>query len=197
MTPDALPLQLRSKIEVDESGCWLWTAAATPGGYARINYQKRQKYAHRLAYELLVGPIPDGLTIDHLCRVRNCINPAHLEAVTLRENLLRGNTVAAMHARKTHCPRGHPYAGPDAEVYRYRGQRVCRRCSREKAEEQRIARLGSDVPHSQMRPANAGPDRGARGVQLHAPSAPSLGADSESAHFADKYARSSCRGRGS
>ncbi len=73
----------------------------------------KKPYVHRYVYELLVGPIPDGFDIDHLCRVRNCVNPEHLEAVTHRENMLRGDTLAAANAAKTHCPKGHALDGRD------------------------------------------------------------------------------------
>ena len=86
--------------------------------------------AHRFAYETFVGPIPEGLTIDHLCRIRHCVNPEHLEAVTDRVNILRGEGISAQHARATHCPQGHPYdlintyVAPD-------GDRDCRDCRRQ------------------------------------------------------------------
>jgi hypothetical protein len=85
--------------------------------------------AHRIAYLLTGQTIPSGWHVDHLCRNHACCNPRHLEAVTHRENLLRGATVAAAHARKTHCPHGHLYAG-DNLVTRRNGQRVCRTCQR-------------------------------------------------------------------
>lgn len=80
-----------SKIfPVTESGCWLWTGAVDFSGYGTAFYKRKQTRAHRASYEIHFGPIPNGLTIDHLCRVKCCVNPAHLEAVTLRENNLRG-----------------------------------------------------------------------------------------------------------
>lgn len=92
--------------------------------------------AHRVAYELVVGPIPDGLQLDHLCKVRKCVNPAHLEAVTCGENIRRGDTgkaAAEVQSSKTHCPQGHPYSGDNLAHYRgrhgrrYRACRICRR----------------------------------------------------------------------
>lgn len=79
--------------------------------------------AHRVAYELLIGPIPAGMTLDHLCRNRLCVNPVHLEAVTNRVNILRGTSPAAIHARKVACPNGHPYSGRER-----RGTRICHTC---------------------------------------------------------------------
>lgn len=88
-----------AKVDIDPpSGCWLWTGAVDEAtGYGRFWTADGLGYAHRIAHELFVGPIPAGLDIDHLCRVRRCVNPAHLEPVTRRENLLRGETLAAAH----------------------------------------------------------------------------------------------------
>ncbi len=99
------------KINLD-SGCWEWTSSKVQNGYGNIwvgDPDRRCAMAHRVAYELLVGPIPEGMTLDHLCRVRHCVNPAHLEPVTNRENLLRGEGFSAVNARKTHCKRGHEF----------------------------------------------------------------------------------------
>jgi hypothetical protein len=94
-----------SKVSVDpDSGCWLWTAAIDPQtGYARLGLGKKAANGHRVAYELLVGDVPEGLEIDHLCRVRHCVNPDHLEPVTHRENLMRGETLTAAHAAGVDC----------------------------------------------------------------------------------------------
>jgi hypothetical protein len=85
--------------------------------------------AHRVSYELLVGPIPQGLQLDHLCRNRRCINPAHLEPVTSRENTMRGETVAAANASRDHCPSGHPYSDSNT-IALGKGGRKCRECDR-------------------------------------------------------------------
>lgn len=99
--------------QLDENGCWRWLRSCYSNGYAhlskRIDGKPKNFLVHRLSYELFVGPIPAGMTIDHLCRVRDCVNPAHMEVVTQRENTLRGLAPSAIHARKTHCPQGHPY----------------------------------------------------------------------------------------
>lgn len=84
-------------------GCWYWSGQLDRNGYGRLS----GKLAHRLVYQVLVGEIPEGLVLDHLCRVPRCVNPAHLEPVTPRENTLRGDTFAAFHAKKTHCKNGH------------------------------------------------------------------------------------------
>jgi len=107
--------------------CWLWTACKDRDGYGIFYYNGTNYRAHRMAYELIVGPIPEGLTIDHLCRVRACVNPDHLEPVTQRENVLRGDTVPAKNAKKTHCKQGHPYSGYNLYI-RTNGYRSCRTC---------------------------------------------------------------------
>ena len=133
--PDPLDVQrFWAKVEKTET-CWLWTAY-TQNGYGRFWVGNKMRKAHRVAYEMSVGMIPEGLTLDHLCRVRNCVNPAHLEPVTAKENTLRGDAVGAINSAKTHCKQGHPfegenlYIGPD-------GKRKCRSCGRAKAERYR------------------------------------------------------------
>jgi len=130
--PKPRPLADRFWEKVDKSGdCWLWTAACYPNGYGLFNIRNRSTaLAHRVAYELSVGPIPEGLVIDHLCRNVRCVNPAHLEPVTMRENLLRGEGPSARAAKATHCPKGHPYSGSNLYV-KPNGHRECRACHRE------------------------------------------------------------------
>lgn len=118
-----------AKVEKQEGGCWLWTGAITSHGYGQFKVDGRLVGAHRFAYELLVGPIPLGLTLDHLCRIRHCVNPSHLEAVTNRENTLRGEGITARAARVTHCPQSHPYDLFNTYVSP-RGDRRCRICAR-------------------------------------------------------------------
>ena len=128
-----------SDFRPDLGQCWLWTASKDGRGYGRFRFGGRTQYAHRIAYEWLVGPIPGGLGIDHLCRVHNCVNPAHLEPVTQRENILRGNGVAAQHVRKTHCLRGHPLSGENLYVTPC-GWRACLACKRECDQRRRARR---------------------------------------------------------
>lgn len=124
-------LDLFDRRSVTPEGCWRWTGGHTTAGYGTTRFDKKLTYVHRLARELEIGPIPQGYEVDHLCRVRDCFNPAHLEAVTPRENNLRGVGLAAQRAHMTHCPRGHEftpdniYARPDRE-----NSRMCRACCR-------------------------------------------------------------------
>ena len=119
----------------DPEGCWLWTGALSDG-YGSFGIEgHRTKGAHRYAYETLVGPVPSGLQLDHLCRVRNCVNPDHLEPVTQRENLLRSEGAAARNARKTHCENGHPF--DDENTSSTNGKRRCRACGRESEQRRR------------------------------------------------------------
>ena len=116
-----------AKVKKTEK-CWLWMAPLYKG-YGQFSVGGFHVGAHRYAYELLVGPIPAGLVIDHLCRVRNCVNPAHMEPVTIGENVLRGDTISARNAAKTRCLRGHPLSGENLCVYPD-GSRYCRECHR-------------------------------------------------------------------
>ena len=119
-----LPLKFWRNVYADEYGCWLWLGAIHGGGYGAFSHAGKQHVAHRFAYEDLIGPIPDGLTIDHLCRIRPCVNPWHLEPVTMRENILRGESPSAQHARRSLCAQGHPL-----DVIRKRGSYLYRECS--------------------------------------------------------------------
>lgn len=134
-----LPEQLRTKIAISDEGCWIWTAARSHG-YGVVTIDRRLVKAHRSVYQALVGQIPEGLTIDHLCRERACVNPEHLEPVTHRENILRGEGVAAKNAAKTHCPYGHEY--DEKNTRRTGGRRVCRECSRLTAVNRRAVKAG-------------------------------------------------------
>lgn len=126
-----LPRRFWVKVEIDEAGCWLWTASLNRTGYGQfMDVDKVKRVAHRVAYAALIAPIPTGLQLDHLCRVRRCVNPGHVEPVTQTENLHRGETFTARNAAVTHCPQGHPYAGDNLYVPP-KGGRYCRQCARE------------------------------------------------------------------
>ena len=113
--------------KVDKSGdCWVWTAGKSRDGYGNFKRDGKDLKAHRVAYELVRGSIPTGLDLDHLCRVRACVNPDHLEPVTRRENIMRGAGYTAEQARKTACKRGHEFTAEN--TYAWRGGRICRTC---------------------------------------------------------------------
>lgn len=108
--------------------CWLWTASLDTRGYGQFGIRHGKLVrAHRYAYESLAGPHDAGLELDHLCRVRRCVNPDHLEPVTHRTNVLRGVAPVAKRARQTHCRRGHPLTGSNLYI-KPNGTRQCRRC---------------------------------------------------------------------
>lgn len=124
-----LPDRFRDKISPEpNSGCWLWTAATSNVGYSVYSINRKLVYGHRFSYESLVGPIPKGLDIDHLCRVRCCVNPDHLEPVTRRENVIRGHRWNG-HKRPTRCPSGHLYSGDNLYINKL-GRYVCRICTK-------------------------------------------------------------------
>ena len=132
-----------AKVAVSEDDCWTWTAYRSPKGYGVFG----NKRAHRVAYEMLVGPIPARLTLDHLCRNRGCVRPDHLEPVTNEENILRGEAPSAKNARKTHCFRGHPLNGANLYVWPRNGMRVCVACRTARERARRLRRAeASQVP---------------------------------------------------
>jgi len=114
--------------KVDKSGeCWLWTAGKDRDGYGSFWFKNQTTRAHRFIYEFLVKVIPSGLTLDHICRKRSCVNPTHLEEATFRENALRGFGPAAINFRKTHCQHGHAFTPPNT-YWRPLGGRRCCKC---------------------------------------------------------------------
>lgn len=126
MNWSTLPERIENNIIPEpNSGCWLWLGSMINAGYGTIRYHGIDLLAHRLVYELTHGPIKNGLHIDHLCRVRLCCNPAHLEPVTPGENARRGET-GQYQKQFTHCPQGHPYDESNTRLYQ--GRRYCRKC---------------------------------------------------------------------
>lgn len=135
-----------TKVQKTET-CWLWTGGRSTTGYGHlylrtVNGRNVTVKAHRFAYELLVGPIPEGLELDHVrargCRHRHCVRPDHLEIVTPHENTLRGDSPAARHARQTACVRGHPFTEENTWLSAS-GRRGCRTCNRERQAQHRAA----------------------------------------------------------
>lgn len=110
-------------------GCWQWTGYLH-GGYGRYGRGPGTRLAHRIIYEHLVGPVPKGLDLDHLCRNRGCVNPEHLEPVTHRENVMRGEGIAAQGARQTHCINGHEYTPENTDYQKNGTARRCKECHR-------------------------------------------------------------------
>jgi len=109
--------------------CWIWDAARWPTGYGAFHMPGGPVYAHRWAWEDRHGPIPEGLVVDHLCRVRRCVNPAHMELVTSSENAWRGHWKDVDLPRRTHCIRGHEFNEENTRITRS-GKRRCRLCER-------------------------------------------------------------------
>ncbi len=129
--------------KVDASGdCWLWTACKASPGYGRFGWQGQTHYAHRIAYAILVGPIPVDRELDHLCRIKHCVNPDHLQIISHRENTLRGYGPAACASRLTHCSVGHSYDIINTWVDKKRGHRHCRICHRVREYNRRHAKHG-------------------------------------------------------
>lgn len=123
MPTPLIPRAIRFWSKVDKgdgTGCWLWTSSQNQVGHGVFTERRggptKSSSAHRVAYEYLVGPIPAGLQLDHLCRNPPCVNPAHLEPVTPKENNRRANEQDGRGAYKTHCPQGHPYSLENTRV---------------------------------------------------------------------------------
>lgn len=118
------------RVDVVPGICWEWQGGTTPLNYGRVCINYQYLYAHRVAYTLLIGPIDDGIVLDHLCRNPRCVNPDHLEAVTHKVNVHRGAGPAARNAKKTVCKHGHPLTGYNLKIG-YKGTRMCRICFNE------------------------------------------------------------------
>lgn len=143
LTPRPTPLErFLSKLEITEA-CWLWKGVKVSDNYGSFYADGTKGAAHRWSYEWFVGPIPEGLQIDHLCRVHDCVNPDHLEPVTQHENWRRGEAPSAIAFRRGTCKWGHPW---DEKNTRWLGKkRTCRECHR----------LNSAKRYAQKRSANS------------------------------------------
>lgn len=140
----------RSEDRGYETPCLIWTGYIKPNGYGQCAVNRRTKHAHRVAYEATHGPIPERINgeravIDHKCRVRSCVNVDHLEVVTNRVNVLRGDTIQAANAAKTHCKRGHEFT-PENTYIETRGNRKCRTCMQAANEAWNVKRRQEYVP---------------------------------------------------
>lgn len=175
---------IRRNSQEMANGCWRWTGFVNESGYGRSGNSEGTRQAHRLAYEIFTGPVPDGHQVDHRCHTeavargeceggnecphRSCVNPEHLEAVTARENVLRGNTVPAKHAAQARCVNGHPFDEENTRI-NSDGERACRACDaeRQRGYRERRKQDSHDVGRTGPEPAPHQPGEGPP-VALHA-----------------------------
>lgn len=134
-----------ARFVISNSGCWEWKAGMNIQGYGRFYDSPKVQAAHRFGYEIVKGKVPDNLQVDHLYRNRKCVNAAHLEAVTPRENTIRGNTLASLNSKKTECIHGHKYTPENTTVVRSNHlKRACKECNRIRSrKQQRLLRSRS------------------------------------------------------
>lgn len=129
---DALPQRFIDKIEPEpNSGCWLWTGCWMRLGYGMVRWARKTRLAHRVVFEYFRGQIPADRELDHLCRVRSCVNQDHLEIVTRSENTMRGDTLPVRRRNQTHCKHGHLLSGPNMRRNAL-GHRCCRACDHDR-----------------------------------------------------------------
>jgi len=130
-----LPRHMLRRISEGPGNCWILRGSAKhhPYGYQSVSINNSSVLAHRFAYETLVGPIPEGLQIDHLCKVTSCVNPEHMEAVTGEVNVARSNCTSAVNSRKTHCKYGHELSGSNLYIRPDNGKRQCKACANQRS----------------------------------------------------------------
>lgn len=134
MAAQTLQQKIKSKIRIAKSGCWFWTGYVAKNGYGSTSVipseggRYKTEMAHRASYLAFVGPIPKGLQIDHLCKIRKCVNPDHLEAVTPKENVLRSNANFRAQLARTHCPANHEYTADNLYTAKTKSGGVSRSC---------------------------------------------------------------------
>lgn len=131
-----------ARVEIDANGCWNWKGPISKEGYGRLG----PRLAHRVSYQEAVGPIPQGLVLDHLCKNKKCANPKHLEAVTQRVNVLRSDGPATRRSAQTHCGRGHLLAGSNIRSYK-RARRTCIACMKINGHERYLRERISKKPY--------------------------------------------------
>jgi len=137
--------RVRLSSAEDASGCWTWQRTIHREGYGQVKIAGRTLLAHRFSYETFIGPIADGLQIDHLCRNRACVNPEHLEPVTPQDNIHRSPVApGALNARKTQCPKGHAYDESNT-YYAPSCGRLCRTCQRNRRTDAALRAAGIEV----------------------------------------------------
>jgi hypothetical protein len=130
-----VPLQDRLNARINKTDtCWLWTGKVDKTGYGsfgmRVDQACRTRSAHKIVYETLVGPVPESMQLDHLCKIPLCVNPEHLEIVSPKENIMRSNGLASINAKKTHCKYGHEFTEANTYVPSKRpNRRYCRTCA--------------------------------------------------------------------
>jgi hypothetical protein len=122
------PEENRVLSKVAMGDCWEWLASFNTDGYGAAWYENKQQQAHRAVYKILVGPIPEGMQLDHLCNNRSCVNPNHLEVVDAWENNFRSQSFTAKNIKKTHCIHGHEFTDENTYIHPQRGHRHCRAC---------------------------------------------------------------------
>lgn len=156
-----------AKITVESPGCWIWTASTNPQGYGVFRLGGKAVGAHRAAWALLVGSIPPGLEVDHLCRVRNCVNPDHMELVTQKVNMARGSVYVLMAARFaaiTECKHGHPFT-PENTGTHTGGRRYCKTCKKQRLREYEKRRPPRRAMTDEQRARHATKERARRAQQ--------------------------------
>lgn len=121
-------IDFMNKVHKDDNDCWIWKGYIDKDGYGTFSYRSKEMRAHRWSYMHFVGSLDNNLTIDHICNVRACVNPKHLQQIPIKDNILRGSGPSARNAKKTHCRHGHAFA--DNNVVHDKKQRRCRECSR-------------------------------------------------------------------
>lgn len=129
-------MRMLDKVLIGDD-CWEWTASHDLDGYGVAWYNNKQQGAHRVLWQMFMGPVKDGMQLDHLCRNTGCVKFTHLEEVTLQENNLRSNSISGMNSRKTHCLNDHEFTSSNTYIHPKRGTRHCRACQKARQQERR------------------------------------------------------------